>query len=245
MIPLRTERRVTRLAQDFQRSGEITEEAQQRNIAAIKEYAAILLALGVERNACGATGVVRRAANSAAVLGRIAAEPGIRPRILSEEEEAFLSAKAMLSVLPREEAHFLLFDIGGGSTELLLAASGAQAPAWSASLPFGATTLTDSYLRPLILPAYRSVEKASASVEKEIAAAKEQMRETRAKTGIISIAGPLLLAGTAGTVTTLAAMYLGMARYTPYLVNGADSDRANGFRGSSGSLPKWFSGSAA
>jgi exopolyphosphatase / guanosine-5'-triphosphate,3'-diphosphate pyrophosphatase len=219
LIPLRAERRFTRLAQDFQKSREITLEAQERNIAALKEYRAILLEMGVERNASGATGVVRRAANCAAVLRRIALETGFSTAILSEEKEAFLSAKAMLSVLPGKNGDFLLFDVGGGSTEILLAISDREQPLWSASLPFGAATLTDSFLRrdP---PGAGAVEDAATFVAKEIASAKEQMRAILSKIGIMQISGRFCLAGTAGTVTTLAAMYLEMTRYEPYRVNG-------------------------
>lgn len=219
LIPLRAERRVTRLAQDFQRSGEITAEAQDRNIAALKEYSEILLSLGVERKACGATGVVRRAGNSSVVLERIALETGIGTTILSEQKEAFLSAKAMLSVLSRRDGDFLLFDLGGGSTEFLLATSGKEDPAWCASLPFGAATLTDSYLR-LDPPGLSPVEKATASVAKEIFALKEQMHATLAEVGILLNTDCVQLAGTAGTVTTLAAMFLRMAAYEPYRLNG-------------------------
>jgi exopolyphosphatase / guanosine-5'-triphosphate,3'-diphosphate pyrophosphatase len=219
LIPLRTERRVTRLARNFQQSGEITAEAQAGNIATLKEYGEILLSLGVEAKACGATGVVRRAGNSSEVLERIALETGIRATILSEQKEAFLSAKAMLSVLTRRDGDFLLFDVGGGSTEFLLATSGTEDPAWSASLPFGAATLTDSYLR-LDPPGIASVAVAMTSVAKEISSVKEQMQATLAKIGIIPDSDRVQLAGTAGTVTTLAAICLGMLKYEPYRING-------------------------
>jgi exopolyphosphatase / guanosine-5'-triphosphate,3'-diphosphate pyrophosphatase len=219
LIPVRTERRITRLARNFEQSEEITAKAQERNITALKEYAGMLRILRVQRIACGATGVVRRARNSDAVLERIASETGIKAQILSEEKEAFLSAKAMLSVLPQREDDFLLFDIGGGSTEFLLATSGGREPAWSESLPFGAATLTEAFLSrdP---PGTRSVEDARSSIRKEILASKEQMHAALAETGIISFSDRLQLAGTAGTVTTLAAMHLGMPGYDPSRVNG-------------------------
>jgi exopolyphosphatase / guanosine-5'-triphosphate,3'-diphosphate pyrophosphatase len=219
LIRVRTERRVTRLAQDFQQSGQITANTQERNLAALKEYAEILRTLGVERIACGATGVVRRAKNSDAVLGRIAAETGIRAEILSEQKEAFLSAKAMLSVLPRPEGDFLLFDLGGGSTEFLLATYDSREPLWSVSLPFGAATLTEAFLST-DPPGTESVEEARISIGKEILIAKEQMQASLAEKGIIPALDRLQLAGTAGTVTTLAAMYLRMPKYVSSLVNG-------------------------
>ena len=147
LVPVRTERRVTRLALNFQDSGAITEEAQQRNISALKEYMSFLTEYGVGALACGATGVVRRADNSSAVIDAIAAQTGTECRILSEETEAILSAKGILSALPETGEDLLTFDIGGGSTEFLLALRGPGKAVPSASRPVGAATLSESYLR--------------------------------------------------------------------------------------------------
>ena len=219
LTPLRTERRITRLARGFQNSGAISSEAQDTNISALKEYASILQDFGVERIICGATGVLRRASNSGVVLERMAEETGIRPLVLSEETEAFLSAKGVLSVLPQSQVNTLSFDIGGGSTEFLMLLSGSDVPAWSASIPIGASTITESFLGgdP---PGYQAVEKAALAIHEEILSAREQLYATLLQAGIISFSGPVQLVGTAGTVTTLAAMYLRMDRYVPYEVNG-------------------------
>jgi exopolyphosphatase/guanosine-5'-triphosphate,3'-diphosphate pyrophosphatase len=219
LVPLRTERRVTRLARGFQDSGVISPEAQDTNISALKEYASILKRSSVECIFSGTTGVLRRAANSGAVLDRIALETGIRPVVLSEETEAFLSAKGVLSVLPQSQADTLSFDIGGGSTEFLLLLSGSDFPAWSASVPIGASTITQSFLRA-DPPGPPAVEKAALAIRNEILSAKEQLYATLHPAGIIPFLRPVQVVGTAGTVTTLAAMYLGMDRYVPYKVNG-------------------------
>jgi len=216
LVPVRVERRVTRLARDFSDAGIITEEAQQRNISAIKEYISILREFRAARIACGATGVVRRAKNSGAVLNRITAETGIECKILSEQTEAILSAKGILSILPETGKDLLTFDIGGGSTEFLLTLWGKDTSTRSASRPLGAATLTETYLRgdP---PGTGAVEQAALAARNEIISAKEQLYENLNNTGIIP---SLELAGTAGTVTTLAAMYMKMERYIPYRVNG-------------------------
>jgi exopolyphosphatase / guanosine-5'-triphosphate,3'-diphosphate pyrophosphatase len=214
--PVRTERRVTRLAQDFQKSDSITEKAQDRNISAIKEYVSILREFQVAKFACCATGVVRRAKNSGAVLDRIAAETGIECRILSEETEAALSAKGILSALPETESDLLTFDIGGGSTEFVL--MGIQTAFRTASRPVGAATLTEAYLKA-DPPGTRAVEWAALSARSEIVSAKEQLYENLSKTGIMPFV-KLRLIGTAGTVTTLAGMYMKTEVYVPYRVNG-------------------------
>lgn len=216
LVPVRVERRVTRLARDFGDAGVITEEAQQRNISAIKEYISILREFQAAKIACGATGVVRRAKNSYAVLNRIAAETGIECKILSEQTEAILSAKGILSVLPEPGKDLLTFDIGGGSAEFLLTLQGMDTSMRSASRPLGAATLTETYLRD-DPPGTGAVERAALAAGNEIISAKEQLYEDLNYTGIIP---SLELAGTAGTVTTLAAMYMKMEHYVPYRVNG-------------------------
>ncbi len=211
LVPVRAERRVTRLAQDFQDAEIITGQAQHRNISALKEYCSILREFQVGSIACGTTGVVRRAKNSGAVLGRIASETGIECKILSEQTEAILSAKGILSALPEIGSDLLAFDIGGGSTEFVL--TGAETAIWSASLPVGAATLTGAFLEgdP---PGREAVDRAGLWVQGEIISAKEQL------CGIINFFEKLRLVGTAGTVTTLAAMHIKMERYVPYRVNG-------------------------
>ena len=216
LAPVRTERRVTRLAQDFQEAGAITEEAQHRNISAMKEYISILRQFRVGKISCGATGVVRRANNSRAVLDRIAAETGIECKILSEETEAVLSAKGVLSALPETGSDLVTFDVGGGSTEFVL--MGKKSAIRNASRPIGAATLTEAYLKA-DPPGAEAVERAALGARSEIISAKEQLYENLNKSGIKSFVG-LRLIGTAGTVATLAGMYIKMERYVPYRVNG-------------------------
>ena len=143
LVPVLTERRVTRLAEDFKIAGTISDKAQHRNISALKEYVSILRQFQVDGIACGATGVVRRAQNSRAVVDTIATDTGIDCKILSEQSEAVLSAKGALSVLPQIASDLLIFDIGGGSTEFVL--TGNKIPLRNASRPIGAATLTEAY----------------------------------------------------------------------------------------------------
>ena len=184
LVPVRMERRVTRLARDFSDAGVITEEAQQRNISAMKEYISILKEFRAGKIGCGATGVVRRAKNSQAVLDRITAETGIECRILSEETEAVLSAKGIMSVLPETGSDLLTFDIGGGSTEFLLTLRDMDSSMRSASRPLGAATLTETYLRD-DPPGPGAVEQAALAARNEIISAKEQLYENMNNTGTI------------------------------------------------------------
>ncbi len=217
LITLRAERRITRLAEGFQRAGAITQEAQRRNIEALKEYVGILRGFEVEKISCGATGVVRRAENSAEVLERIGAETGIECRVLSEETEATLSAKGILSAIRPDGKEPLMFDVGGGSTEFVMPGTGDFVAC--ASRPLGAATLSEAYLRD-DPPGIEAVNRAAIKARRQIDSAKVQLYESSHKTGTIIPSQGLLLAGTAGTATTLAAMKLALKRYDPYLVNG-------------------------
>ncbi|MEN6440276.1 MAG: hypothetical protein ABFD97_17005 [Syntrophobacter sp.] len=218
LSPVRIERRVTRLAQGFQGTREILPEAMDRTIDALREYRDIMNGYRVQCIACGATGVARRAGNSAGFLKKAADETGMTLAVLSEDREAFLSAKGVLSVLPRRGSDFLCFDIGGGSTEFLLARSEMREPAWSGSMPVGAATITQSFLAA-DPPLHERVRQASAFAETNVLRLKEKMLSSLPGQYTPSHA-PLELAGTAGTVTTLAAMHLKMAEYVPYRVNG-------------------------
>ncbi len=230
LVPVCNERRVTRLARNF-RNGELAPPAVDRTLEALSDYRSLLDRHKVGRIACGATGVARRALNSADLIPKIAGETGISISVLSEQEEAFFSAKGMLSVLPEKEGDFLFFDVGGGSTEFLLACLEEDGPVWSASIPVGAAVLTEMFLSD-DPPGIEAVGKASFAVREKVKAAREQMPTKLAACGKASFQS-LKLVGTAGTVTTLAAMFLQMDEYTPYRVNGQVLSR------------EWLSGTVA
>ncbi len=219
LSPIFNIRRVTRLAQGFQDSNIISDPAQDRNISALNEFTQILRHYEVQRVACGATGVVRRAGNSQAVVRRIKEETGIGVEILSEEKEAFLSAKGMLSFLPKTQMDIVSFDIGGGSTEFLLVTAKDGKPAWSTSVPVGAAIVTERFLSA-DPPGKGAAAEAASRVAEKVLSAKEEMWATLSKAGIIPLSGNLQVAGTAGTVSTLAAINLKMATYVPYRING-------------------------
>ena len=128
-----------------------------------------------------------------------------------------LSATGILSVILETGYDLLAFDIGGGSTEFVL--TGAVIAAKTVSRPVGAATLTEAFLKS-DPPGSLALSRAALSVRNEITSAKERLYENLKKTGTIPFSAGLRLIGTAGTVTTLAAMYTKMERYVPYRVNG-------------------------
>lgn len=218
VFPIRVERRITRLAEDFQDGETLKEAGIRKSIGVMGEYARLLEEYGVTAAACGATGVVRRARNGGVFLDAVADATGVQGRIVSESSEAFLSAKGVLSVLPSVEGTVLTFDLGGSSTEFLLMDTGRTEPIWSASVFVGAATVTERHLRDDPVEA-SSLLRASGDV-------RQALSPTLSKLNSLLGAGegsglPFQLVGTAGTVTTLAAMFLVMSEYDPFKVNGA------------------------
>ncbi len=222
LVPIRSERRVTRLAHGFEPSGKISEEAELRNIEALREYASILGELGANKLCCGATGVVRRAKNCEHVIERIFDASSIQCTVLSEQREAWLSAKGILSALKHSGKPMLMFDVGGGSTEFVLPARGNRVVC--ASRPIGAATLSQAFLceDP---PGLQALGRAAAQARNQIESARDELYENLLKTDRITGPDRFELAGTAGTVTTLAAIKLGMKRYVPYRINGTRISR--------------------
>jgi exopolyphosphatase/guanosine-5'-triphosphate,3'-diphosphate pyrophosphatase len=215
LTPIRLERRITRLAHHFNREGRLSVTGIGASMAALADYAALTRAYGVQGVACGATGVVRRAPDGPDFLMDVSRSFGFPASMLSEEEEARLSARGVLSVLPRKQWPILIFDLGGSTTEFLLVREGRPAASWSSSVFVGAATLTEAWIH--------GDPPDPGSVRRAVQAARETLRpaiETvHAQLGL-ETPESLQLVGTAGTVTTLAAMHLGMTRYEPHRVNG-------------------------
>src|SRR5205823_4978262 len=109
-----------RLGESLERTGTITEAALDRTIAALKVCASRLKRRNVTHVKAIATEACRRASNAQDLVKRAAAEAGICLAIVTPEEEARLAAAGCLQLIGREFEGALIFDIGGGSTELIL-----------------------------------------------------------------------------------------------------------------------------
>ncbi|MGV8075647.1 MAG: hypothetical protein AB2L11_13960 [Syntrophobacteraceae bacterium] len=217
LIPVRLERRTTRLAGDFLNGGTLKEAGMLNSLAVLVEYASLIEQYRISSVACGATGVVRRAANGEAFLRSVEESTGIKGSILSEQTEAHLSAKGILSVLPEREGLILSFDLGGSSTEFLLMEGEHSIPLWSTSVFIGASTITERCLSENPLAA-DSLTNTSNLIREALAPVFLSVESYIQKPHLASL--PLEVVGTAGTATTLAAMFLRMITYEPYRVNG-------------------------
>jgi exopolyphosphatase/guanosine-5'-triphosphate,3'-diphosphate pyrophosphatase len=212
--PARVERRITRLGEGFMPSKILRAPAMARSIAALREFAALMVEHGACDYLAGATAVVREAGNGAEFLRRVEEEAGISVRVLSGAEEAEFALQGAASVIPAAgDSPLALIDIGGGSTEVIRQSPGESPGAESVSLPIGVVHLTETFLR---------------DDPPGLDACARLARHVRDVLEAVHFSAPLdglLWIGTAGTVTTLAAMYLELECYDPARINGVVLER--------------------
>ncbi|HAA05730.1 MAG TPA: hypothetical protein DCE18_20525 [Syntrophobacteraceae bacterium] len=220
--PLCTERRVTRLARGFEANTGLTPEGMRTSLAVVREYAGLINQFRAGSVVCGATGVVRKAVNGPELLRAIEAEIGIQGSILSEAAEATLSVKGVLSGLPNRSAMILAFDLGGSSTEFTLVDPLRPDPLWTTSVFIGAATVTEAYLKA-DPPAPSDLDTAGRQMRLALKPVWAALAHNLSRLGLRT--ADLQLVGTAGTVTTLAAMQIEMAVYQPYRINGQNLTR--------------------
>jgi len=197
-----------RLGRGLHESGRISEEMADRAAQVASDFARRARGLGARRIVLGATAALRAAANGAEVAERIAARCELELRILTGEDEAQLVYRAVVAGLGNRASRSpcVVFDIGGGSTEII-SGVGLAAGRWI-SLPFGAVTLTERYLRTD--PALdEDVERLSEAVQADLMQSCASLPPDTP-----------LLAGVGGTVTLLAMMDRGLESYEPTALEG-------------------------
>ena len=197
---------ITRLGEGLEATGCLTAAAIGRTVAAVAEYAATSRRLGAVAVRAVATSAAREAVNREAFL-RAATAAGCPVEVVGPAEEARLTTLGALHLLPRPSARCVVMDIGGGSTEFTLAAGGA--PQSSVSLPLGVVKLTERFL-PEDPPPAEALAALAAHVRRTLATGVPFQRELRTAEAI----------GTAGTITTLAALELRLDPYDPHRVTG-------------------------
>jgi exopolyphosphatase/guanosine-5'-triphosphate,3'-diphosphate pyrophosphatase len=204
-------REITRLGEGLVEGGRLKEAARARTIAVLKEYAAKLKVAGIKDVKVVATEALRRAADAAAFAADVKDAAGLTLEVISGEEEArltLLGVKAGIGKLGFG-GRKLLVDIGGGSTELVLTEGWDDFKALS--LPLGAVSLHERFLisDP---PADEEIVKLEGYCFLKLGGLD----------GFLGQQKPDLLVGTAGTITTLAAVDLAMdaAEYDPLRVTG-------------------------
>jgi exopolyphosphatase/guanosine-5'-triphosphate,3'-diphosphate pyrophosphatase len=196
---------ITRLGQDVDRTGRLAPAALRRTMDVLERYARRARALGAERIRVGATSAVRDSADRRLLAAEVARIAGRPPEILSGEREAelsFLGATRGLDAMPP----FLVFDIGGGSTELALGTDTAEAVA---SVDVGSVRITER-VGPADPPGPDDLESMHRVANAALAEASEAISPGRAATVV----------GVAGTTTTVQAIALGLDGYDPEAIHG-------------------------
>lgn len=208
LAPLWADQTVTRLGEGLTERGTLAPAAAERTLAAVRRFRDRALALGAAEVLLVATAGVRQARDGREFLARLRAEPGVHPRVVSGEEEAALTLLGASWGLGAVAGTFALVDIGGGSTEVLVA-EGARVLT-AVSLTLGVVHLVERFfvhdpVAPRELAACRAYVDARFRDE-----AWDQIRPRR----------PTTLVATAGTPTTLAVLDLGLQGYDPGRVQG-------------------------
>jgi exopolyphosphatase / guanosine-5'-triphosphate,3'-diphosphate pyrophosphatase len=192
------ETRIVRLGQGVDRTGRIDEQALRRTFDAIDEYAALIDEHGAERIRFCATSATRDAVNARDFSDGVHARLGVRPEVLTGDEEAALAFDGAVRNLAIAPDHpVLVIDIGGGSTELVL---GADEPEVAASMDIGAVRLHERLLHD-DPPTADQVAVCVAAIDAALDGCPVPPAEAATVLGI------------AGTVTTIAAGVLDLPAY--------------------------------
>ena len=207
--------RIVRLGEGLGASGKLSEAAMDRGVAALTICAEKLVRRGVDLSRSVATEACRRAVNGAEFAERVRRETGIKLDIITAEEEARLAVTGCHKLLEAGDGPALVFDIGGGSTELIVVDTRGEEPQtldWL-SVPWGVVSLAESEARDVAdrddrLAAYARMRGRVSDSFREFAARQNAVHPT------------FRLLGTSGTVTTLGSVFLGLPSYDRKQVDG-------------------------
>ncbi|WP_280271995.1 Ppx/GppA phosphatase family protein [Nocardia wallacei] len=199
------EMRIVRLGQGVDATGELHPEAIERTRAALHDYVDRMADAGVTRVRMVATSATRDARNrddffamAAAELGRVA--PGAQAEVITGDEEARLSFAGAVDELSSAEGPFVVVDLGGGSTEVVLGDSTGVESAYSADI--GCVRITERCLH------------GNPPTREEVASARFFASQRLAQAfGVVPVERARTWVGVAGTMTTLAAVALDLPEY--------------------------------
>ena len=193
------EMRIVRLGQGVDATGQFAPEALERTRAALADYAALCTGHGVERVRMVATSAARDAANRDVFFAMTADVLGVSAEVVSGAQEAKLSFRGAVDELDSARAPFVVVDLGGGSTEIVLGESGVTA---SFSADIGCVRVTERCLH------------SDPPTPAEVAAGRELVRERLGEAmRAVPVERVRTWVGVAGTMTTLAALAQNMQAY--------------------------------
>jgi exopolyphosphatase / guanosine-5'-triphosphate,3'-diphosphate pyrophosphatase len=207
--------RVVRLGEGLTATGRMSDEAMDRAVEALSVCAEKLKKRNVVLARSVATEACRQAVNGAQFIERVRLETGIMLDIISPKEEARLAVMGCHALLEAGAGPAMIFDIGGGSTELVLVSTDGVVPEiidW-VSVPWGVVSLTESERHDDADPDARA-----ATYDAMRAKVMDSFKDFAAR--LPENGGDRRLLGTSGTVTTLASVYLNLKSYDRRAVDG-------------------------
>lgn len=213
--------RVVRLGEGLAQTGRLSDAAMDRALAALHVCADKLRKRNVHLARSVATEACRRATNGQQFIDRVLAETGIHLNIITAQEEARLAVLGCHILLEQGTGPAMIFDIGGGSTEMVLVETGETVPRildWQ-SVPWGVVSLTESIGVIADDAAARAAAYAEMRrrVDEGFADFSERVAPMR---GAAQGEGRIRLLGTSGTVTTLASVHLELPQYDRRAIDG-------------------------
>jgi exopolyphosphatase/guanosine-5'-triphosphate,3'-diphosphate pyrophosphatase len=216
-----TDRCLARLGEGLQRSGSLSEAAMERAVGALISFVEEALARGVRRVLAAGTSAVRDSRNGQRFVTLAQEATGLRIQVLSGEQEAQWMMRGVSRIWKEPPPAWVALDVGGGSTELIRAAG--REAIGARSLPLGMVRLTEELLAE------------DPPIPARVTRCREMVRETlRARAeGFLPPGSPCgtAIVGTAGAVTTMAALDQALLSY--------DVDRINGYNLRRNAVREW------
>ena len=197
---IRFERRITRLGEGVDQTGELSDVAMIRTLQALREFCGVIRDFSVKEVATVGTSVIRSSGNQENFLKKVFQETGLNIEVISGEEEAKRTFNGIIMGSNGTDGEFCILDIGGGSTEIILGSKKEIKGLYS--LPLGVVSLTERFLI------------SDPSQPQEVQILREKIFEVLIENPLFRQKNPQInLIGTAGTLTTLGAMIQGLTQY--------------------------------
>lgn len=210
--------RIVRLGEGVSKSGQLCDAAMERTLEALHICRRKMDDRGASRVRLVSTEACRAASNGQEFLDRIEREIGLRLELLNREGEAHLAAAGCAALADHQASSIILFDIGGGSTELVWlsvkncgdADIRSRIRAWT-SMPLGVVTLAEKH---------GGVHVCGRTFEAMVQETSAMLTSFAAEARLANAEPGFHLLGTSGTVTTLGGIFLGLERYDRRRVDG-------------------------
>ncbi len=202
ILPHSYHRQITRLAGGFSEQLGLAEAGLSKSLSTLKLYKKIIFSHNVSSIRVVGTAALRRAHNRDVFIDKVLAETGLTIEVIDGVEEARLTTMGALSAINPLPESAIIIDIGGGSTELVGFAAGAIR--FQNSYPLGVVNLSEEW-------------SSKTERQQQINATFEHLTESLESTGLSNNRTSLI--GTAGTITTLAAIHLQLLEYAAEKIN--------------------------